>query len=46
MNPPVISVLGFANINRRLFASHASAMLTYLIVLLQMKMGEAEPNKM
>ncbi|KDR17938.1 hypothetical protein L798_08152 [Zootermopsis nevadensis] len=40
LNPPIISMLGFADINRGLFTAYASATVTYLVVLLQFDLGE------
>ncbi|XP_021922817.1 gustatory and odorant receptor 22-like [Zootermopsis nevadensis] len=35
MNPPVVSVAGFANVDRGLFRAYASTIVTFMIVLLQ-----------
>ncbi|XP_021915038.1 gustatory and odorant receptor 21a-like isoform X2 [Zootermopsis nevadensis] len=42
MNPPLISVLGFVVVNKGMAKSYASALVTYMIVLLQFNMGQPD----
>ncbi|KDR21836.1 hypothetical protein L798_03483 [Zootermopsis nevadensis] len=45
-NPPVISVAGFFDVNREMLRSHASTVVTYMIVLLQFNMGQPNDRQM